>query len=94
MKTNAQMIRELKDFKAKTRGFLTGEEVKLIADTLHINEMNELALRNLRDFTVIYYARLFDGCEDDLEKALIVMDTRSAITGVIDSRLWRMGCEV
>lgn len=92
MKTNFQMIRELNDFTPEQRGILTLKEVRHIQDTLHLGEMDELALRNLRDFTVVYYGTLIDAA--DSAKAMKLMDVMSGITGVIDNRLWNIGAEI
>lgn len=94
MNTNFQMIQELKEFKAEHRGFLTGEEVKYIEDTLHLREMDELALRNMRDFAMLYYCLQLDKHENDYKTQAQLMDVRSGIAGVIDNLLWNMGCEV
>ena len=96
MKTNFQMVQELDGFTPKQRGILTLEEVRRIQDTLHIGEMDELALRNLRDFTVMFYGLKIDRAEDENnhQEMMKLMDVVSGITGVIDSRLWNIGAEV
>ena len=86
MKTNFQMLRELlEQYHPKERGMLSGEEYKLVVDTLHLNEMDVLQLRNLRDFTVAHMGRS-EKMED--------WDRMSAITYCIDSALVRLGQEV
>lgn len=96
MKTNYQMLKELDGFKPKTSGILTGEEVQHIASTLHLADMDELALRNLRDLAVMFYSLKVDSLERDGKEAEAydVMDIISGITGVIDSALFRIGAEV
>lgn len=98
MKTNFQMLRDLDGFTPEHRGMLTGKEVKYVIETLHINEMDELALRNLRDFTVMYFDRkmekYYGGSDEDFRKACKLLDISSGVCGVIDNRLWHIGAEV
>ena len=86
MKTNFQMLRELLEkYHPKEREMLVDGEYKLVSDTLHLNEMDILQLRNLRDFTVAHMGRS-EKMED--------WDRMSAITYVIDSALVSLGAEV
>lgn len=86
MKTNFQMLRELlEQYHPKERGMLSGDEYKLVVDTLHLTEMDVLQLRNLRDFTVAHMGRS-EKMED--------WDRMSAITYCIDSRIVELGGEV
>lgn len=86
MNTNFQMLRKLLEkYHPKERGILSGDEYKLVMDTLHINEMDILQLRNLRDFTVAHMGR-----SDDMED----WDRMSAITYTIDCQIVELGGEV
>lgn len=86
MKTNFQMLRELLEkYHPKKRMIFSEGEPELINEILHINEMDILQLRNLRDFTVLYLDR--DADRED-------WDRMSAITYCIDSRLVELGAEV
>ena len=86
MKTNYLMITELwKKYYPQTRGFVNSYEQKLIKDTLHLKEMDILALRNLRDFVVLYMGHS-ENTND--------WDKMSAITYVIDSCIFDLGYEV
>lgn len=86
MDTNFHMLRELlKKYHPAQRGFMILEENKLIKDTLHIEEMDVLQLRNLRDFTTVYISKS-EKMED--------WDRMSAITHVIDMRISELGGEV
>lgn len=86
MKTNFQMLRELLEkYHPVERGILSVHEMELVENTLHINEMDILQLRNLRDFTVAHMGRS-NKMED--------WDRMSAITYVIDSRIVELGGEV
>lgn len=91
MKTNYQMLVELnKVYTPEQRGVVRMKEVYLINEKLHLDEMDALQLRNLRDFTVMYFTLNNVGDtynrEDD--------DKMSAITSVIDNKLWNIGAEV
>lgn len=86
MKTNYQMLRELLEkYHPKQRGILSRAENALIKETLHIDEMDILQLRNLRDFTVEYISK---------SKKMEDWDRMSAITYAIDSRIVELGGEV
>lgn len=86
MDTNFHMLRELlKKYHPEQRGFMNLKENQLIKDTLHIDEMNVLQLRNLRDFTTVYISKS-EKMED--------WDKMSAITHVIDMRISELGSEV
>lgn len=86
MKTNYQMLRELLEkYHPEQRGIMSRAENALIKETLHIDEMDILQLRNLRDFTVEHMSRS-EKMED--------WDRLSAITYAIDSRIVKLGGEV
>lgn len=86
MKTNFQMLRELLDvYYPARRLFASREEVDMIKTMLHINEMDVLQLRNLRDFTVAYMGN---------SKNVDDLDRMSAITYCIDSQIVELGGEI
>ena len=88
MNTNFQMLKELlKTYKPKQRGFVNFDEANLITETLHLKEMNILALRNLRDFTVAFFSNQE---KDTMEN----WDKMSAITYIIDTQIVELGGEV
>jgi hypothetical protein len=80
------MLRELLEkYHPEQRGIMSLYEMDMIEKTLHINEMDVLQLRNLRDFTVAHMGR-----SKDMED----WDRMSAITYCIDSRIVELGGEV
>ena len=88
MKTNFQMLKELlQTYKPKQKGFINNDEANLVIETLHLKEMDILALRNLRDFTVAFFSNQE---KDTMEN----WDKMSAITYVIDSHIVELGGEV
>lgn len=86
MKTNYLMLKDLLEkYHPEQRGIMNRAESMLIKETLHINEMDILQLRNLRDFTVEFMSRS-EKMED--------WDRMSAITYAIDLRIVELGGEV
>lgn len=96
MKTNFQLLKDLEGFSPRAKGVLSGEESRHIASTLHLAEMDELALRNLRDTAVMLYSIKIDQLERDEKdhEKYDLIDIMSAITAVIDDALYSMGAEV
>lgn len=87
MNTNFQKLRELLEkYHPEQNGIMSWSEHQLIHNTLHIDEMDILQLRNLRDFVVLYLGRRDESMED--------WGRMSAITHVIDSRISYLGGEV
>ena len=79
MKTNFTMLKELLEtYHPVERGFVSLDERLLIEKTLCLHKMDILALRNLRDFVV-----LFLSSREDREG----WDQMSAITHVIDMEI-------
>ena len=88
--TNFQNLRELlKSYIPKTFGIATVEECSLIKDSLQLERMEIIDLRNLRDFVVLFFSRKN---EDKLDMA--DMDRMSAITAVVDKEIIEKGGEV
>ena len=88
MKTNFQMLKELLEkYHPQTRGFISVEESKLIKETLHLAEMDILALRNLRDITVEFIGNKDNDTIED-------WDRMSAICTIIDNEIFKQGGEV
>ena len=86
METNFLMLKELLEkYHPARRSIINLEENDLIRETLHLNEMDILQLRNLRDFTVLHLSRS-ENMED--------WDRMSAITYCIDSKISELGGEV
>lgn len=84
--TNSMMLDDLLQmYHPKKRGLINNDELKLINDTLHLNEMSVTELRNLRDFVVV-----------DLSRSKDIKDWHkmSAITHCIDIKLVEKGEEV
>ena len=93
MNTNFQMLRELlEQYHPQKRGFILDDAIELIENILHLKEMNILALRNLRDFTVLFLSR--EAKENEITENIIEnLDKMSAITYVIDMEIIQKGGE-
>lgn len=86
MKTNSLMLKDLLEkYHPVKRGIMSLTENTLIRETLCIDEMDILQLRNLRDYTVAHMSRS-EKMED--------WDRMSAITHAIDLRIVELGGEV
>ena len=92
MKTNFQMLRELNgEYTPKERGVVTMTEIYQINKALCLDSMDELQLRNLRDMAVMFY---HSDDNEDIKVVMEKMDKMSAITAVIDQKLWNIGAAV
>lgn len=86
MNTNFKMIKELLEkYHPETRCIMSLYEMDMIEETLHLNEMGIMQLRNLRDFVVLHLGR-----SDEMED----WDRMSAITTVIDIKISELRGEV
>lgn len=86
MQTNYLMLKELLEkYHPIQRGLISNNEMNLVKEILHLDEMDILALRNLRDFTVAHMGQ---------SKKFENWDRMSAITYCIDSRIVELGGEV
>lgn len=84
------MIQDLEEvYSPLHRGIVCMSEIYLINEKLCLDKMNELQLRNLRDFVVIYYDMLYKESEEDGQRDYTYIDKMSAVTCVIDDRLMR-----
>ena len=75
----------MKSYVPKTFGIATGEECELIKIRLRLEGMEVTALRNLRDFVVLFFSRKNEGKSGMME--MMEMDQMSAITEVIDEEI-------
>lgn len=81
--TNFQNLRELlKRYMPNSFGIATVEECGLIKDSLQLEGMKIIDLRNLRDFVVLFFSRKNEDKPDMAD-----MDQMSAITAVIDKAM-------
>ena len=86
-RTNIQMFEGLASFEPERRGMVTMKEINYISKELNLNNRTMLDLRNLRDFTVLYYGNF-------AEDPAWAVNMMSAITSVIDLKIMNKGGEV
>lgn len=55
MKTNFQMIMDIRDFRPETRGFTSIGEIKMLMNHFGLDSMSLLELQNLRDMVVLMF---------------------------------------
>ena len=91
MDTNFQMLRKLDDWTPEKRSIVTLREIKHITNTLCLDEMDEIQLRNMRDFAVMYYDKRMMHPNTDMMKE---QDKMSAITSVIDLAYYKLTKEI
>ena len=97
MKTNYQMLSTLDAvFTPMQRGVISATEFDIVKRTLYISRMDELALRNLRDFAVMYYTTKVEKLQESkqYDDAFAMLDRMSAVTSVVDSQIVKLGGEV
>lgn len=88
--TNYQDMKKLMEvYHPEVRGFISNKEETLIAHTLHLDQRDILNLRNLRDFVVLFLSN----CNKE-ELEIENMDKMSAITCVIDQKIWNLDGEI
>lgn len=92
-KTNFEMVKELQNWYPEEMHFISGEEVEYITKVMELKERRTLDLRNLRDFTVLYYNHVKDMHQEnkDWDSFTKEDDKLSAITAVIDQELSNRG---
>ena len=96
MKTNNEMLYNLKNWYPEELHFIGEEEVEYLNKALELKERSTTDLRNLRDFTVLHFGRNLDHYmeEKDWDGFVKEEDKMSAICGVIDHELFNRGQEV
>ena len=94
MKTNYQMLMELKEFIPFRQGILNNTEVTMLKAVLRLDERSDVELQNLRDFVVMYYSMKVDNANLTPKDRMTQMDIMSGICGVIDNEKWNRGMEV
>ena len=92
MKTNYQMLMELKEFKPYRQGVLNNTEVTMLKAVLRLDERSDVELQNLRDFVVMYYGMKIENATP--KDRMTQIDIMSGICGVIDNEKWNRGMEV
>ena len=95
MLTNTQMMEKLKDWYPKTIGIANIKEIYHINEVLELDGRDITSLRNLRDTVVMMW--MIDDAYMPIDDANLRMkknDRMSAITGIIDTKIFNLGGEV
>jgi hypothetical protein len=92
MKTNYQMILEVKDYCPQDDMFTSNEEIEMLDKHFNLNGMSHLELHNLRDMVVMFWGsrmreeRKTNGASDEFFN---LMNAMQSITAVIDSFIYK-----
>lgn len=92
MKSNYQMLVEIKDWKPQEHMIISEDEANFIISHFKIKERSDIELQNLRDFVVLYYSTQVK--KTDSAVRMDEMDKMSAITYIIDDEKYHRGMEV
>ena len=92
MRTNMQMLQTIDNWYPKNKYSVTGDEIRYIKDMLELDEMTIRDLRNMRDTIVLWFEVIKDDC--DIDGYMKEVEKMSALTSIIDDKLFRLGAEV
>lgn len=92
MKSNYQMLVEIKDWKPQEHMIISEDKANFIISHFKIKERSDIELQNLRDFVVLYYSTQVK--KTDSIVYMDEMDKMSAITYIIDDEKYHRGMEV
>lgn len=95
MKTNFQMIMDIREYRPETRGCTSIKEINNLMNHFGLDKMSLLELQNLRDMVVLMYREwMQDQRNDDIDKYFELSDAMQSITCVIDHFKMKAGGEV
>lgn len=96
MKTNFQMIMDIREYRPETRGFTSISEIKMLMNHFGLDKMSLLELQNLRDMVVLMFREWMqdDRSKGEIDEMMSKSDAMQSITGVIDHFKMRTGGEV
>lgn len=92
MKSNYQMLLEIKHWKPQQHMLITEDEANFIVSHFRIKDRSDIELQNLRDFVVLYYGTQVEKIDSAVR--MDEMDKMSAITYMIDEEKYNRGMEV
>ena len=95
MTSNVMIFENSLEFKPSKEGILSGEEVEQLSKILEIEGRDEDSLRDLRNYLVGKYSAITSYLRATQSKEFwAVNDKSSALVGVIDNQLYKMGYPV
>lgn len=95
MKTNFQMIMDIREYRPETRGCTSIKEITMLMNHFGLDKMSLLELQNLRDMVVLMYREwMQDERTKDIDHYFKLADAMQSITCVIDHFKMKVGGEV
>lgn len=96
MKTNFQMIMDIRDYRPETRGVTSIGEIKMLMNHFGLDKMSLLDLQNLRDMVVLMFREWMqdDRSKGEIDEMMSKSDAMQSITAVIDHFKMKAGGEV
>ena len=96
MKTNFQMIMDIRDYRPETRGITSISEIKMLMNHFGLDKMSLLELQNLRDMVVLMFGEWMqdDRSKGEIDEMMKKSDAMQSITCVIDHFKMKVGGEV
>lgn len=87
MRTNFQMIMDIRDYRPETRGFTSISEIKMLMNHFGLDKMSLLELQNLRDMVVLMFTHWMqdDRSKGEIDEMMSKSDAMQSITAVIDN---------
>lgn len=81
------MIMDIRDYRPKTRGCTSYEEIKMLMNHFGLDKMSLLELQNLRDMVVLMYTHWMqdDRGKSDIDEMMSKSEAMQSITAVIDN---------
>ena len=95
MRTNFQMIMDVKDYTPKDEMVTSIDEIRMLEEHFGLEDMNLLELQNLRDMVVLLFSGWMKEKRSggEIESFFKLSHGMQSITAVIDNAKWVKGCE-
>lgn len=86
MKTNFQMIMDIREYRPETRGITSIKEIKMLMNHFGLDKMSFIELQNLRDMVVLMFREWMqdDRSKGEIDEMMSKTDAMQSITCVID----------
>lgn len=96
MKTNFQMIMDIREYRPETRGCTSIKEIHNLMNHFGLDKMSLLELQNLRDMVVLMFREWMqdDRSKGEIDEMMSKSDAMQGITCVIDHFKMKVGGEV
>ena len=96
MRTNFQMILDLKDWSPEDDHMTSLKEVRMLTEHFKLDEMSMLDLQNLRDMVVLMFGNWMKEKRSEglMNEFFKISNGMMSITAVIDNAKYSKGCEM